>query len=238
VQAGPFAEESGGLAGREKGQRLFDHCGRKQKAVAIESIDTQDATVAIMLEGRAIIRKRWPHLRVAFENACLGQCRHHGVGCREQFQGTSHGDFGTVIALDAGDSDNELALGARHHIHRIARMQQPQHVTQLDLGCVEAHDLAANTAKLRPVALGAHTATVHDDICIRQCGIGDHCVPVARDLRRVQCVGNGLQQLAVIDLRFPGQIERMRNAQIESWFQGTLTIRIDSIQLRFRVAGS
>ena len=77
---------------------------------------------------------------------------------------------------------------------------------QFDLGRVETHDLSANASQLRPIALSARAAAIHNDSGIGECAICDESLPVALDLACFESDGNRLQECAIVDLRFVGNV--------------------------------
>ncbi len=141
-----------------------------------------------------------------------------------------------VIALDAGRPDDQSSFGARNDIHRIARVQQPQHAMQFDLGRMQTDDLAANTAQPWPIALGAHTAAIHDDSGIGELAIRDECFPVALNLVLAESYGDSLQQCAIVYLRFTSDIKRSGKSRRQGRFQFIKFSTCDVFEVSLRVS--
>ena len=147
----------------------------------IKSVDPKDSSFTIEADGGQIVREGWPHLRVEFEDARFGDGGQHRMRGRKEFQSPTNGNGRAIIALDAGSADDQASFGAGDNVYGVARMQEPQHVLELDIGRMEAHYLAANAAEVVPVVLSTHAAAIHDDSGAGKCVIRDERVPVSFD---------------------------------------------------------
>jgi len=94
-----------------------------------------------------------------------------------------------IIALDTGCPDDQPSFSTRNDVYAIARVHEPQHVAQFDIGGIKTHDLSANTAQLWPIPFCSYAAAIHHDPRIGQGTIHYECFPMAFDLafHETQC---------------------------------------------------
>jgi hypothetical protein len=92
-------------------------------------------------------------------------------------------------------------------------------MTQLNFGCIEPDNLAANTSQLRPVTPSAHASAVQYNLRVRERVIPNDRLPVASGPRIFEAGRQRHQQLAIVQLRFAGKIERLLEARTEGRFQ-------------------
>jgi hypothetical protein len=64
-----------GSDGSGPGHKRFDDGWRQQESVPIKSVDPKGSLFTIKANGGQIVRERWPHLRVEFENARFSEGR-------------------------------------------------------------------------------------------------------------------------------------------------------------------
>ena len=156
-----------------------------------------------------------------FEDAALAKAGVDGVGGAQQLEGGTDAGRGQVVALDLGSANHEDMVFLGGDVEGVARMQQAGRALQGDVGRLDARDLAAHAAQRlpggAPFALAAQAAAVEHPAALAVLDVqrllqGQGGVPFDRHAQVPQCLGQGPQQLAVVELGLSRQIEPLVKA--------------------------
>jgi hypothetical protein len=115
-------------------------------------------------------------------------------------------------------------------------MQQPQHMMQFDLGCMDAHDLTANASEVWPILLGAHAAAVHNNSGFGELTRRNERLPMTLDTSFLESDGDRLEERAIIHLGISGKRQSLGKSFSKGGFHFTNVFAVDGSDTSLRVS--